>query len=316
MGKGVTIDKLGGFSLEDPHSYISFEEYAGQEASTPIFSEGAEEIMALEDLDFDLLTMSAKLTLSSPPEAESAESLIQIEANPSTRIDDPVKMYLKDMGTVSLLTREGEIEIAMRIQEGSKEMILALLETPFGVKTILDLANHLDQEKHSQFEESTDFFEEEDIEQPIPQDHWGQLILEACNLGKHMKRVQTCLLKENLPEEKRLWLEARLERNHDEMIQILKNIKIPPLHLVKIVRKINDYGYLVRACRKQMADCLKKAQLREVDFRRLSRAAEEQKIDGGGLLRRGDEVGGDMAPGSEAVEKNRTGNRSDDEFPA
>ena len=72
-------------------------------------------------------------------------------------------------------------------------------------------------------------------------------------------------------------METRLERNHHEMIQILKNIKIPPLHLVRIVRKINDFGYLVRACRKEMAACLKKAQLKEADFGRLTRSQKHKK---------------------------------------
>jgi RNA polymerase primary sigma factor len=276
MGKGVTIDNLGVFSLEDP-GFIAFEEYPETEASPPVFTESAEEIMALGDLDFELLAMSAKLVITSTPEADPAESLLPIEASPSTRIDDPVKMYLKDMGTVSLLTREGEIEIAKRIKEGAKEMILALLATPLGVKAVLDLANHLDQEKLSQMEECGDFLEEEDIEQPVPRDHWGQLILEACRLDIQMKRVQACLLKRTLPEEKRLPLEARLTRNHHELIQILKNIKIPPLHLVRIVRKINDFGYMVKACRKELAACLKKAHLREADFSKLIHAQKHKK---------------------------------------
>ena len=177
MGKGVTFDNLGGYiSLEDPHGYISFEDYAEQETSPPVFQEGAEEMIAFEDLDFELLAMSAKLNLASPVEAESAESLLHIEANPSTRIDDPVKMYLKEMGMVSLLTREGEIEIAKRIQEGAKEVVLALLETPLGVKAILDIANHVEQEKPYAMEEGRDFLEEEDLEQTIHRDHWRQLI--------------------------------------------------------------------------------------------------------------------------------------------
>ena len=272
MGKGMTFDKLGGISLEDPHGYISFEEYAEQNASPPVFQESAEEMLALEDLDFELLAMSAKLPLSSPTEAESAESLLPIEANPSTRIDDPVKMYLKDMGMVSLLTREGEIEIAKRIQEGAKQMMLALLETPLGVKAILDLANHVDQEKYNQFEECGDFLEEEDMDQSLPHDHWGTLIWEACNLESRIKRLQACLLAKNLPTEQRLRLEVRLEHHHEEMVQLLKNLKIPPLHLGKIIRKINDYGYTVRACRREMAACLKKASLTEAAFEQLTRS--------------------------------------------
>ena len=279
MGKGMTFDNLGGISLEDPHGYISFEEYAEQNASPPVFQEGAEEMLALEDLDFELLAMSAKLTLSSPTEAESVESLLPIEANPSTRIDDPVKMYLKDMGMVSLLTREGEIEIAKRIQEGAKQMMLALLETPLGVKAILDLANHVDQEKYNQ-EECGDFLEEEDMEQSLPQDHWGTLILEACNLENRIRRLQACLSAKNLPAEQRLRLEARLEHHHEEMVQLLKNLKIPPLHLGKIIRKINDYGYTVRACRREMASCLRKAALTEATFERLTRAYKTKNSPG------------------------------------
>jgi len=279
MGKGMTFDNLGGISLEDPHGYISFEEYAEQNASPPVFQEGAEEMLALEDLDFELLAMSDKLTLSSPTEAESVESLLPIEANPSTRIDDPVKMYLKDMGMVSLLTREGEIEIAKRIQEGAKQMMLALLETPLGVKAILDLANHVEQEKYNQ-EECGDFLEEEDMEQSLPQDHWGTLILEACNLENRIRRLQACLPAKNLPAEQRLRLKARLENHHKEMVQLLKNLKIPPLHLGKIIRKINDHGYAVRACRREMASCLKKAALTEATFERLTRAYKTKKSPG------------------------------------
>ncbi len=279
MGKGMTFDNLGGISLEDPHGYISFEEYAEQNASPPVFQEGAEEMLALDDLDFELLAISAKLTLSSPTEAESVESLLPIEANPSTRIDDPVKMYLKDMGMVSLLTREGEIEIAKRIQEGAKQMMLALLETPLGVKAILDLANHVEQEKYNQ-EECGDFLEEEDMEQSLPQDHWGTLILEACNLENRIRRLQACLPAKNLPAEQRLRLKARLEHHHEEMVQLLKNLKIPPLHLGKIIRKINDHGYAVRACRREMASCLKKAALTEATFERLTRAYKTKNSPG------------------------------------
>jgi RNA polymerase primary sigma factor len=277
MAKGVTFDNLGGISLEDPHGYISFEEYSERGASPPAFPEGAEEMIALDDLDFELLAMSAKLTLASPAETEAAESFLPIEASPSTRIDDPVKMYLKDMGMVSLLTREGEIEIAKRIQEGAKEMMVALLETPVGVKALLDVANHLDQDKCIQFEEGGDFLEEEEMEQPVPRDNWGALIIEACYLDNRIKRLQACLVLKNVPEEQRRRLEARLARHNKEMVQCLKNLKVPPLHLGKIVRKINDYGYMIRTCRREMAACLKKTGLPEAAFERLARAHKAGK---------------------------------------
>jgi RNA polymerase primary sigma factor len=277
MGKGVTFNSLGGYiSLEDPHEYISFEEFAEQQTSPPVFQEGSEEIMAFEDLDFELLGISAKLDLSVAVETETTESLLHIEPSPTTRIDDPVKMYLKDMGMVSLLTREGEIEIAKRIQEGAKEMMLALLETPFGVKAILDIANHMDQEKPNYSEESGDFLEEEDIEQAVVQDRWRQLIQEACRLDNFTKRVQA-LLTTTLSKEKKVRLEARLKRHRHQMVNLLKNLKIPPPHLNRIVREINDYVYAARACQREIAACASKAGMEASDFRSLTRSYKSQK---------------------------------------
>ena len=53
------------------------------------------------------------------------------------KTNDPVRMYLRKMGSVSLLTREGEIEIAKRIEEGELEVFGVLLETDFAVDHIL-----------------------------------------------------------------------------------------------------------------------------------------------------------------------------------
>ena len=48
---------------------------------------------------------------------------------------------------VSLLTREGEVEIAKRIEDGEKEVLRSLLEVPYGLKEIMNLANKVEQEK-------------------------------------------------------------------------------------------------------------------------------------------------------------------------
>ena len=121
-------------------------------------------------------------------------------------------------------------------------------------------------------EDCGDFFEEEDLEQSIHRDRWRQLVGEAGRLDSLIKRVQSRLLAQTLPEEKRLRLEARLERHRQQMLRLLKNLKIPPLHLNKIVRKINDYGYAAWACQREMAACMKKAGLDVMEFRRLTRS--------------------------------------------
>jgi RNA polymerase primary sigma factor len=69
--------------------------------------------------------------------AEAAAALAAVETE-AGRTTDPVRMYMREMGTVELLTREGEIVIAKRIEEGIRELLAALAHYPGSVKNILD----------------------------------------------------------------------------------------------------------------------------------------------------------------------------------
>lgn len=70
-----------------------------------------------------------------------------VAAEEAARSTDPVKLYLKKMGAVSLLTREGEVEIAKRIEEGEIEVLDALLTTREGVLSMLELEERLESGK-------------------------------------------------------------------------------------------------------------------------------------------------------------------------
>jgi RNA polymerase primary sigma factor len=69
--------------------------------------------------------------------AEAAAALAAVETE-AGRTTDPVRMYMREMGTVELLTREGEIVIAKRIEEGIREMLSAVALFPGSVKKVLD----------------------------------------------------------------------------------------------------------------------------------------------------------------------------------
>ncbi len=77
-------------------------------------------------------------------EAEAAVSTLDSEFGRTT---DPVRMYMREMGSVELLTREGEIAIAKRIEEGLKHMIMAISACPLTVQQILDLAEKIAQDE-------------------------------------------------------------------------------------------------------------------------------------------------------------------------
>ena len=77
--------------------------------------------------------------------AEEAAAALAID-NEFGRTTDPVRMYMREMGTVDLLTREGEIVIAKRIEEGLKQVQLALIDFPLVLRTIINRYHHaLDQ---------------------------------------------------------------------------------------------------------------------------------------------------------------------------
>jgi len=77
-------------------------------------------------------------------EAEAALSTVDSEFGRTT---DPVRMYMREMGSVELLTREGEIEIAKRIEDGLKHMIQAISACPTTIAEILSLADRIEKDE-------------------------------------------------------------------------------------------------------------------------------------------------------------------------
>src|SRR5262245_16617177 len=69
--------------------------------------------------------------------APSLPAVTSARAEPTDRTDDPVRMYLRDMGSVELLSREGEIAIAKRIEAGREAMIAGLCESPLTFQAII-----------------------------------------------------------------------------------------------------------------------------------------------------------------------------------
>ncbi|HYN11703.1 MAG TPA: RNA polymerase sigma factor RpoD, partial [Burkholderiales bacterium] len=78
---------------------------------------------------------------------EQAEAALSTVDSEFGRTTDPVRMYMREMGSVELLTREGEIEIAKRIEEGLRHMILAISACPTTVQEILDLADKVGKDE-------------------------------------------------------------------------------------------------------------------------------------------------------------------------
>src|SRR5690606_35186407 len=87
--------------------------------------------------DADQLMMDENADSTDEVAAEEAAAVLaSVESEPG-RTTDPVRMYMREMGTVELLTREGEIEIAKRIEEGIREVLHAMAYWPGSVELVL-----------------------------------------------------------------------------------------------------------------------------------------------------------------------------------
>lgn len=103
-----------------------------------------DEAPAAEDL---LMSDAAPASTDDEEVEEQAEQALSTVDSEFGRTTDPVRMYMREMGTVDLLTREGEIEIAKRIEEGLKHMVQAISACPTTIVEILDLAQKVENEE-------------------------------------------------------------------------------------------------------------------------------------------------------------------------
>jgi RNA polymerase primary sigma factor len=99
--------------------------------------------------DAETLLLSDNVaTVTSDDEAEAAaEAALSTVDSDFGRTTDPVRMYMREMGSVELLTREGEIEIAKRIEDGLKDMIQAISACPVTIAEIISAADRIDKDE-------------------------------------------------------------------------------------------------------------------------------------------------------------------------
>jgi RNA polymerase primary sigma factor len=161
-----------------------------------------------EDLD-DLLTTigtqgidilegpklpSAALDKKYETEVEAGED-VELDLTPGAleKTNDPVRMYLREMGTVPLLTREGEVEIAKRIERGQLRVLKALSRSPIVIREILAMGEDLKRGVRSIKE--VVIFDEEEITDEILQNRLKDTTAKVDELNKHYRKAQQLAVK-------------------------------------------------------------------------------------------------------------------------
>ena len=156
------------------------------------------------------------------------------------RVNDPVKMYLREMGLVSLLTREGEVKIAKRIEKGERQIISAILESSFCVKAILKMGAALEEGLLQIRDVVRDIDEEESLEsQEKRRQEFLKIIEQVRRLdNQNTKGYEQLSKRENgLKQEERKKLRAKIKKNRKKIADLLSEVKLDK----KMVDGLCDY---------------------------------------------------------------------------
>ena len=156
-----------------------------------------DEIGSADDLD-DLITTigtqgidlldSPKFGSDKDFELEEGED-VELDLTPGTleKTNDPVRMYLREMGTVPLLTREGEVEIAKRIERGQLRVLKAISRSPIVIREIVALGEDLKRGVRNVKEVVV--FDEEELTEEVVQSRVKATVTRIDLLVKHQKKI-------------------------------------------------------------------------------------------------------------------------------
>lgn len=171
---------------------------------------------------------------------------------------DPVKMYLREMGVVSLLNREGEIEIAKKIEEGEREVMESVFGVAVSVKDVVDIARKLRSED-IRIKNVVDNLEDEDgfVEEDMHRDRVLELIDKIARIEKkndqHRRRMTDKLALE--AERKKARLE--LTKNTAKIVELSREIKFSKKQINRMVLRLKNAAAEINRSESVIGRCKK-----------------------------------------------------------
>jgi RNA polymerase primary sigma factor len=221
---------------------------------------------------------------SEEKETEKEESEEDYEGYSKT--NDPVRMYLRKMGSVSLLTREGEVEIAKRIEEGERRVLQVVLNSSIAVEEILELGNKLKQAKIRVKEVIRDVDEEDaEFDEEWHTDRVVKLIDKVRRLhGKNELCNEALATK--VPETKKKKLKEEVEENKQEMFEQLSELRINKKQIEKIVQKLKELVVRIEKAENEIKEVESKIGLSQKDLRKTLKEMKSSPQKARGLIKK------------------------------
>jgi RNA polymerase primary sigma factor len=221
---------------------------------------GAGEAVAQEEEEEDEEVAAKK------EEAEEEE-----DADGYSKTNDPVRMYLRKMGSVSLLTREGEVEIAKRIEDGERRVLQVVLNSSVAIEEILNLGDKLRKQKirvkevvKDADEEDAEFDEQWHIERVC------KVIDKVRRLWKEQEKVAE-KLGAKVSEATKKKYKNQINDYKQEILDTLQEMRLNKKQIDKIVLHLKEFVERIEQANREILECEAKSGLSLKEFRKTLR---------------------------------------------
>lgn len=217
-----------------------------------------------------------------PEDVKDAEKESALLASPLGKTGDPVKLYLREMGLVSLLNREEEVEIAKRIEEGERKVMESLFRLPYFVKDVVRIGGRLKSGEIriksviDSIEDEAGFMEEEVHIERV------QGLIDKIEAHFGQCRVLEEKLKDaGLTEKRRATLKKEFEKEIITITELCRDIHFSKRRINSMVSKLKKDVDRIRNLEKQLQSCREQTgiPLKELDklFSRMRKDQSQEK---------------------------------------
>jgi RNA polymerase primary sigma factor len=261
----IKIGKEKGFL-----TYAELNEFLPPEVVSP--DQIDEIITKIEKMNIELVDTPPKAEehVNSDQEAsvflEDDEADVEIEEK---KQQDPVALYLREIGAVPLLSREKEVEIAKKIEEGERESVDAVSSIPLFLEEMESLQEKLKSLEKSPHKAGREAEEKSPFEEELDAKAILAKISEIKKLGKLTQRIRERLAKQRITEENRRNLELQLRELKDRVILALREVNRKTQFLDTIIGKLKALGERAGKVENEILDIQDQARLPVDDLRRL-----------------------------------------------
>jgi len=266
-------------TLGKEKGYLDYDEINDHLPADVLAPEQLDDIFVLLDkMDIEITdkyktveTDRTELTLKGKPKPKVVKEIVKTEDIGKT--DDPVRMYLREMGTVPLLTREGEIEIAKRIEKGRSEVMRAVTSTRIAVREVVNLAKRL-QANRIKIREFIQVTDGDEIRENRIDELEEDVVSKSSELRKsekEMMRIENILNSGTVDSQKRKKLELSIREEMEKCSAILLEMNMHPSQVQRVVAKIKGLVKRIERGESEIAICERQMGMTVGELKKYSR---------------------------------------------